>query len=233
SPITAGTVQQYLMTHENWKPVTVQKVLVVLRRFCWYLHRYDLLSVVPDLSMLCPRVDAISPMTLSPVQVRELLASVETVLVCPQWPLKPHTVKAVIALLYGAGLRLSEALNLKVDDVDLQKMLLVIQHTKFNKTRLVPLHSSLNGVLEAYAKQRDAILGPPRTGSPFFPSRRGRSYHTGTIEQAFARLRRHLGWESTIDDRPLCLHSLRHYVAALIMLRRAAIRAARHSICVT
>src|SRR5437899_2244048 len=61
--------------------------------------------------------------------------------------MEPHTFRAMLLLLYGAGLRVSEALSLNLADVDLQQAVIVIRDTKFFKTRLVPLGGDLNDVM--------------------------------------------------------------------------------------
>jgi len=55
------------------------------------------------------------------------------------WLLEPHTVRALLLLLYGTGLRISEALNLKLADFDSAAGVLTIQRTKFYKSRFVPV----------------------------------------------------------------------------------------------
>ena len=52
--------------------------------------------------------------------------------------MEPHTFRAILLLLYGAALRVSEALSLNLADVDLEEAVIVIRDTKFYKTRLVP-----------------------------------------------------------------------------------------------
>jgi integrase/recombinase XerD len=64
--------------------------------------------------------------------------------------LEAHTLQALLLLLYGAGLRISEALRLTLADVDLEQRLLTIRETKFYKTRLVPLGPDLTQVLLTY-----------------------------------------------------------------------------------
>jgi integrase/recombinase XerD len=66
--------------------------------------------------------------------------------------MEPHTFRTILLLLYGAGLRVSEALSLNLEDVDLQEAVLMIRDTKFYKTRLVPLGSELNDAMAEYAK---------------------------------------------------------------------------------
>ena len=56
--------------------------------------------------------------------------------------IEPNTLRAILLLLYGAGLRAGEALRLSVADVDLTNALLTIRDTKFFKSRLVPDQSA-------------------------------------------------------------------------------------------
>ncbi len=72
-----------------------------------------------------------------------------TTAACPKGlcKLEPHTLRTILILLYGAGLRVSEALGLTLADVDLAAALLIIRETKFHKTRMVPLGADLHQVL--------------------------------------------------------------------------------------
>src|SRR3989442_6563174 len=56
----------------------------------------------------------------------------------PRCKLQPHTCRMLILLLYGAGLRISEALSLRLTDVDLFAGILTIRESQIYKTRLVP-----------------------------------------------------------------------------------------------
>lgn len=73
----------------------------------------------------------------------------------PAGSLRPHTTSTVLGLLFATGLRISEALALRLDDVT--PGCLLIRDTKFGKTRLVPLHPSAQRGLEAYLVRRRTI----------------------------------------------------------------------------
>jgi site-specific recombinase XerD len=119
----------------------------------------------------------------------------------------------LILLLYGAALRISEALSLTLADVDLPASLLTIRESKFYKTRLVPMSLDLTSALAAYVAQRakehstelDAALFLTRTSTPV-------TRHIA--EHIFSRLRvraavlRHDG--GRYQPR---LHDLRHAAA--------------------
>jgi integrase/recombinase XerD len=63
------------------------------------------------------------------------------------WPLTPETVRTLLLLLYGTGLRISEALKLNLVDFDRISGVLTIRETKFFKSRFVPVGSDLPACL--------------------------------------------------------------------------------------
>jgi integrase/recombinase XerD len=99
----------------------------------------------------------------------------------------PITFRLLLLLLYGAGLRISEALALTLADVDLTGAVLQIRESKFYKTRLVPIGPDLIRLLKPYATTRRRNHAAP--DSPFFVSRRGNAVTRSNAENAFSRLR--------------------------------------------
>jgi integrase/recombinase XerD len=102
----------------------------------------------------------------------------------PRNLIAPETYRVLLLLLYGAGLRISEALGLTLADVDLAAGILLIRESKFYKTRLVPIGDDLSHVLIPYADMRRGDAD-----SPFFLSRRGDAVTRQNAENAFCRLR--------------------------------------------
>lgn len=68
--------------------------------------------------------------------------------------LEPVTLRAMLLLIYGAGLRTSEALHLTCADVDLSGATLTIRESKFYKTRRIALNAQLCDVLSEYTHNR-------------------------------------------------------------------------------
>jgi integrase/recombinase XerD len=66
------------------------------------------------------------------------------------WHIEPFTARVLLLLLYGTGLRISEALRLEHRDVDLNEAILTIRETKFFKSRLIPIGPELAEVLRTY-----------------------------------------------------------------------------------
>ena len=127
--------------------------------------------------------------------------------------MEPVTMRTLVLLLYGAGLRLHEAIALDRADVDLENLLLTVRQTKFYKTRLVPFSPKLGDALARYIDRRPALPGP--TGAaPFFTMRVGTRVKKDTIEGCFFRVREQAGVQRV--DRASYqprLHDLRHTFA--------------------
>jgi integrase/recombinase XerD len=125
--------------------------------------------------------------------------------------LEPHTLRAVLLLLYGAGLRIGEAVALTLEDVDFREAVITIRDTKFHKTRLVPIGLRLNQAMAQYAAQRKAAGHSQSGDAPFFVLRRGKPLSVQIVQKAFARLRRSAGVGRADRARyQPRLHDMRH-----------------------
>ncbi|MEW6737926.1 MAG: tyrosine-type recombinase/integrase [Acidobacteriota bacterium] len=131
-----------------------------------------------------------------------------------QHRLEPHSFRAILLLLYGAGLRISEALSLRLEDVNLIEGILTIHNTKFNKSRLVPLGFQLNQAMVQYMLKRKQDSHSQSHKSPFFVGRCGKPISIGTIEHSFRRLCSYTGIQRTDNAsyQPR-LHDMRHTFA--------------------
>jgi site-specific recombinase XerD len=186
-----------------------QEVLVGFYRFA--LARGYALQV--PLPRRVPKVaQAFVPYIYSPEEVRRLLEAVASSDTA-RGSVEPSTWRTLILLLYGAGLRISEALALTRADVDLCSGGFSIHASKFYKTRLVPLGPQLTRALSAYATRRGK---PPPSGpqGPFFATRSGKALTRRAAEYAFDRLRRRAGVQRSDGSRyQPRLHDLRHAFA--------------------
>jgi len=128
--------------------------------------------------------------------------------------LEPHTLRAILLLLYGAGLRVSEALALTLDDVDFADSLITIRDTKFNKTRMVPLGSELNQMMAEYEAGRKERHPPQSGAAPFFILRTGGAVPLHLVQQTFKRLREYAEVRRVDGSRfQPRLHDMRHSFA--------------------
>jgi len=142
-------------------------------------------------------------------EIRRLLRVIESY---PQGKstMEPLTIRTLMLVYYGAGLRLREATNLTRTDVDLSRSILTIRNTKFGKTRLVPVGPQLNRVLVEYDRTR-----PKRrpADSPFFTAQGGGPVPAVKLELRFRTLCDHAGIRRTDTREQPRIHDLRHAFA--------------------
>ena len=186
--------------------------LRVVRGFLAHLRATVPETEVPGFGLIAgPRRP--QPYLFTPEQLEALLQAASRL--GPRGSLRPHTYRTLIGLLASTGLRIGEAIRLTIGDVqlNLDPPRLQIRHTKFNKSRLVPIHPTTAAALRHYAEQRRR-LGYDGLSDAFFVSEQGTYLVRGIVWVAFRRLTRRLGlWPSDEGRRGPTLHSLRHSFA--------------------
>jgi integrase/recombinase XerD len=171
------------------------------------------LDEVPLPTELPKRLPRLVPYIYSRNDLRRLLNAIPGFRRQPGW-IDPCTLRTILLLLYGAGLRDGEALRLSVADVDLTNSLLTIRETKFFKSRLVPMGQDLTQVLTEYAHWRTVTHPSAGDGSPFFLYCNGSAIHLKRLQEVFRFLREHAGVRRSDGCRfQPRLHDLRHTFA--------------------
>jgi len=115
-------------------------------------------------------------------------------------------------------LRVSEALSLQQNDVNLENGLLHIRETKFGKSRWVPMHPTVKQALCGYAALCDKHLGTQPPTAKFFVGAFGKPLPYSTVCHTFRSIRAKLGWRSSGSMRRPRIHDLRHSFACRRLL---------------
>lgn len=181
------------------------------------LYRFALARGIVDRSPLPvtiakPTVSAFVPYIYSHQELKRLFDAVPVA--CGGRASIDETVfRTLLLLLYGAGLRIGEALALKLVDVDLRDACLHVCETKFFKSRLVPLGADLSDVMSDYVAKRSASY-PSAEQAPLLCFRDGSPLSQSASRSTFRRLRVHAGVqrEGGARRQPR-LHDLRHTAA--------------------
>ena len=146
------------------------------------------------------------------IELKRLLDAAELCFANPRCRIDAATYRTLILLLYGAGLRIGEAVSLTLADVDLDASLLHIRESKFYMSRLVPVGADLQNVLAQHVARRHADRAD--SDSPLFVRRPGNRLTRAAAENAFCRLRIHANVLRHDGARyQPRLHDLRHTAA--------------------
>jgi len=154
----------------------------LLRGLAEYMNRIGYSAYVYPRSMVTVDRYTYIPYILSSDEIRRIFE------VCDHYSPKNCTpnrhliLPLLIRMLYGCGLRISEAINLTRHDVNLDKGTLHIRNAKFNKERILPMTDSLIKRCQEYCK---AVNIGKMENSFFFPSPYGKHYTTSTIYSLF------------------------------------------------
>lgn len=128
--------------------------------------------------------------------------------------LRAATYRTLLLLMYGAGMRVSEALGLQLGDVDLRQRIVTVRNTKFYKTRLVPVGPRLSEELAAHLNRRYPLAMPDGGASALLCSRKGDRLFYEDVSAMFQQVRRAAGIACPAGElRPPRLHDIRHTAA--------------------
>lgn len=193
---------------DSTDPCHPARRLTTVRGFLRHLAAVDGATEVPDPGLLGSTGHRKPPHIYSEAEISDLLAAAAAL--APTGGLRPRCYVTLFGLLACAGLRISEALALRIGDVDLDQAVLTVRAGKRGRTRLVPLHPSAVSPLADYVAEREHRYGPPGKDAAFFRTDRSDQIRDSAAHHAFTALRRELGWTASGRTRAPRVHDLRH-----------------------
>jgi integrase len=197
-------------------PQTRASRIGMIRQFCLYRHRTSSKVFVPDRahhrSLWPTRVPEPVAFIYTKEQVRQLLRAALALPDSARCPGRSRMLLTILLVLYACGLRLSEAVNLRVGDVNFNDGTLLIRETKFFKSRLVPVAADVLRKLREHIGALPASRAEPRQDQPVFQYR-GRAYSPSTIGHHGAALLRSCGLKPAHGRGGARVHDLRHSFA--------------------
>jgi len=213
--ITREVAERWFKSMEYLAPGTRVNRMSVLRQFCLYLSHFDPRTCIVH-GMYVPRRNRPMPHIYTRRDICRIMTASKSV--HSRDPLRPAVFSTIVGFLYATGLRVGEAVNLNLADVDLKRRLVLVRQTKFKKTRWVPLASSTAGQLAVYLRKRRATSFSQEPTAPFFPSAMGGRYHVPTFTTTFLQVLRRLGLRGPSGQRGPRIHDMRHSFAVSRLL---------------
>ena len=194
------------------RPRTTARLLSSLRRFYRYLVREGRLADDPSARIDTPRIGRPLPDSLSEAEVELLLDAPDA-----GDPLGLRD-RAMLELLYACGLRVSELVNVTIEQVNLTQGVVRLMG-KGNRERLVPLGEEAAEWLQRYIDESRPALAGEGSTRQLFITRRGKAM----TRQAFWYRLRYYAVKSGIN-RKLSPHTLRHAFATHLLNHGADLR---------
>lgn len=210
---TADIQAWFAHLHPNSRATTANRRLAALKKYYLWARRQQRIDLDPCLELKSAKQPSRFPKTLSMEQVEALLEAPNT-----------HSDRglrdrAMLETLYATGLRVSELVNLKLLEVDLNAGVVRVVMGKGGKDRLVPLGAEAQHWLSNYCMQsRAALLGLKRSDA-LFVTQRG----AAMTRQAFWLIIKKYAAQANIYA-PLSPHVLRHAFATHLLNHGADLR---------
>ena len=184
-----------------------ERRLSVVRRFARHLHSEGPgQELIPEKVFSRTRRRRPIPYLFSSAEIQALLEA--TASLQPRASLRPLTYYTLFGVLSSTGMRISEVINLRVEDITSDG--LIVRNTKFRKSRLVPLHETTTAALDRYLGRRQSVANDDRH---VFVSRAGRGLTYCQISGTFHRLLKYIDLRLVSGQRAPRLHDFRHTLA--------------------
>lgn len=194
---------------------SVARKLSSIRSFFRYLQREELVEGNPAKPVSAPRQDRRIPRFLSPEDTSLLFDVID------ETTRSGTRDRALLELIYASGLRVSEAIGLNVEDVDLDGELARIRG-KGKKERIVPFGSVAQRALRSYLNDRARLLATKNgrvDSAALFLNLQGRRLTSRSVERIVQRVVRLAAIEQRVSP-----HTLRHCFATHLLNNGADLR---------
>lgn len=218
--VSRADIEAYLagLSAAGLSAQTQARRLSAIRQFFAFIYQEKLRADNPAATLETPKLARSLPGTLSLDDIKRLIAAARA----GETP-KGLRLQAMLELIYGAGLRVSELVGLPLSALQLAAgstqvtAEAMIVRGKGNKERLVPLNTHTREALSKYLAVRKTFLPTnhqPPTANPLFPYHRAEGYVT---RQQFGVMLKELALEAGLDPAKISPHMLRHSFASHLL----------------
>ncbi len=205
--ITTDAVIEWVTAPAGASRSWLAKRFSVVRLFALHAHGDDPAHQIPPARLFTGNPERRTPFLYTDADVVALINAAGTL----NGELRPVTHQTLIGLLAATGMRISEAIALENQHVDLGQGLITIRNSKFNKSRQLPLHATTVDALAGYVTERNRHFPNPTEDAGFFTTDNRRRIHYRQCQACFSQCVDRAGLGTT-TPRPV-LHDLRHSFA--------------------
>lgn len=191
---------------KNWSPKTIRTRIAALKSFFTWCVEHNYITDNPVNTIHVPKIPAQIPQHLTREKAESLLEWTRNYPY--SYVFERSRASAIIAIFIFTGVRLSELMNLKMIDVDIENKVLFVRQGKGQKDRMIPIPNKLISILKAYLKDRKRLK---KTCPYFFTSMRE------DIQIQYINIRRLVEKLRKSSKIPFHPHMLRHTFAVLML----------------
>lgn len=188
---------------------SIQNRIVVVREFAKYLISLNKIAFVIPTTYI-PKKDKYKSYIYSSNELERIFDVIDNQKFKCTYKTSYTVFPVLFRILYGCGLRISEALNLKVKDVDLQNGIIAVYEAKNNNDRLVPISNNLKNLMLEYADKMHK--NSCSTDYFFYLKNRKTPIIKSTLRLSFARIMKSACIEKNKKINPR-IHDFRHTFA--------------------
>jgi len=195
----------YLKRDKSYSPRSLHRKICSLKSFYKFLKKEGMVSLNPAENIESPKIPKSLPKTISVEETFELLA-------------KPNNIrdKAILFLLYGTGLRVSELSDLNLNHLDLDNRIIHVVGGKGNKDRIVPLPDLIIPILKESITKRVENAN----STALILNRSGNRLTPRSIQRLVKKYKKEAG----LEEKKVTPHTLRHAFATHLLSNAVDIR---------
>lgn len=220
--ITREQVEQWRSTRINDAATTIYFKYCILIQFCKFMCKIGYSCYVPK--QVSPPKNRFIPHIYSNQEMKNIFQACDNMrLYDKHMSSVLFTIPAVIRLLYGTGIRISEALALKNNDLDFTARTIIIKTSKNGQERVIPISDDLENVLQQYLYYRNRIAIPriSDTNGYFFVSSNGSNCLQNAVYKWFKKALAIADIPHIGDHQGPRIHDLRHTFAVHALAQMA------------
>jgi len=204
----------------NEAELTIYSKVKVVKQLAEYLREQGIKTYVPQL----PKYSANTfiPYIYSHEEINKIFRACDSLTMkCRNVYSSLLIMPCLLRLLYGTGIRISEALSLKNKDINISGRYLTLKDTKNGKDRLVSMSGSLAEVCKDYLEYRNKLLvsGLKRENGPFLVTLNGGACKHGSVHRWFRKVLEMAGIPFTGNRKGPRIHDIRHTFACHSFLK--------------
>ena len=207
--LTKEMVLSFTAYRENESLKTQHQRVTIIRQFAIFINTLGCDAYILPVKFI-KIGKAFTPCILTYDEISRILKASDNIKIRKQSPNQHIIYPVLMRMLYGCGLRVSEALCLKVSDVNLRDGILTVTKTKFNKSRLIPMSASLTKICSSYAAKMNFDIKDSRY---FFSAPDKGRYNRSVIYVKFKNLLKEASIVRAGYASGPRLHDLRHTFA--------------------